>query len=62
MIEKGYGFIMVPGRQKDLFFHANEYLGDENNLFTHLREGDKVKFEEVGVTGKGEIAIGVSLF
>ena len=40
--DRGYGFIAVEGEEKDLFFHANELNGVDNN---DLREGDAVTFE-----------------
>lgn len=55
---KGYGFISVEGRDKDLFFHATECL---DGIFKDLKVGDQVKFEEIGVTDKGEVAVSVSL-
>jgi len=41
---KGFGFIKVEGREKDLFFHSNEL---KNITFDELQEGDKVSFEIV---------------
>ena len=40
--DKGFGFITVEGREKDVFFHSNELV---NTSFDALREGDKVTFE-----------------
>jgi len=54
--EKGFGFIKVEGREKDLFFHSNEL---KNISFDELREGDKVSFE-VGDSPKGPNALNVS--
>ncbi|OGZ11644.1 MAG: cold-shock protein, partial [Candidatus Lloydbacteria bacterium RIFCSPHIGHO2_02_FULL_51_22] len=42
LTDKGFGFIKVEGREKDLFFHSNEL---EGVTFDELREGDKVSFE-----------------
>ena len=52
---KGYGFIIVEGQTKDLFFHANEV---KNVPFNSLREGDTVTFE-VTESPKGPNAINV---
>ena len=41
--EKGFGFIKVEGREKDLFFHTNDVAGGIESL----SEGDKVTFEIV---------------
>jgi cold shock protein len=54
--EKGFGFIKVEGREKDLFFHSNEL---KNITFDELREGDKVSFE-IGDSPKGPNAVNVS--
>jgi len=53
---KGFGFIKVEGREKDLFFHSNEL---KNVSFDELQEGDKVSFE-VGDSPKGPNATNVS--
>jgi cold shock CspA family protein len=55
---KGYGFLKVEGRAKDLFFHSTE-CGSE--VFPTLKKGDKVNFESIGSTERGEVALGVSL-
>lgn len=41
--DRGYGFISVEGREKDLFFHASELNGV---TYDELVEGDAVEFEE----------------
>ena len=56
LTDKGFGFINVEGREKDLFFHANELV---NVQYTELREGDKVSFE-VAESPKGPNAVKVS--
>ena len=54
--DKGFGFIKVEGREKDLFFHGNEL---KNISFDELQEGDKVSFE-IGDSPKGPNALNVS--
>ncbi len=39
---KGFGFISVPGQEKDIFFHADELGGLRMEDF---KEGDVVTFE-----------------
>ena len=56
LTEKGFGFIKVEGREKDLFFHSNELV---NVKFDELKEGDKVTFE-IGESPKGQNALKVS--
>lgn len=56
VMDKGFGFIAIEGREKDLFFHMNE-LNDLN--FDDLKEGDAVEFEIV-MGDKGENAVNVS--
>jgi CspA family cold shock protein len=43
LTEKGFGFIKIDGREKDLFFHSNELV---NVKFDELNMGDKLSFEE----------------
>lgn len=40
--DKGFGFITVPGQEKDLFFHSNSLV---DVSFDELQEGDNVSFE-----------------
>jgi CspA family cold shock protein len=40
--DKGFGFITVPGQDKDLFFHSKALVGV---TFDELNEGDTVTFE-----------------
>lgn len=56
LTDKGFGFIKVEGRDKDLFFHSNELVGV---AFDSLQEGDKVSFE-VADSPKGPNAVKVS--
>ncbi len=47
--EKGYGFITVEGREKDVFVHYSDIDGEG---FRSLEEGAKVEFEiEPGQNG-----------
>jgi len=56
LTDKGFGFIMREGAEKDLFFHSNELV---NVAFDDLKVGDKVSFE-VGEGPKGPNAVKVS--
>lgn len=49
---KGFGFIKVEGRDKDLFFHSKELTNAE---FDSLKPGDAVSFE-IGEGEKGPFA------
>jgi cold shock protein len=42
LTDKGFGFILPEGEDKDLFFHSNALVGVQ---FSELREGDAVTFE-----------------
>lgn len=55
--DKGFGFITVEGRSKDLFFHARNLSGV---TFESLREGDQVQFDEEEGE-KGPMATNVTL-
>ena len=55
--DKGFGFLTVEGRPKDLFFHVSAFKGD----FKDLVEGQAVSFEDIVNNGKGDSAIGVEL-
>ena len=55
---KGFGFITVPGREKDLFFHSAG-LAKDTVPFNSLKEGDTVEFEGIEPTPKGDQAFGV---
>jgi len=56
LTDKGFGFIKVEGRDKDLFFHSNELV---NCKFDELQEGDKMTFE-IAESPKGPNAVKVS--
>jgi len=56
LTDKGFGFIKVEGREKDVFFHSNELVGV---TYDELREGDKVTFE-IADSPKGPNAVKVS--
>lgn len=53
--DKGFGFISVEGREKDLFFHAKNCNCD----FKELKQGDEVYFNEIATNDKGDSAMGV---
>ncbi|MEE8131681.1 MAG: cold shock domain-containing protein [Candidatus Paceibacterota bacterium] len=56
LTDRGFGFIVREGVEKDLFFHSNELQGVE---FNDLKEGDQVQFE-VSESPKGPNATKVS--
>ena len=41
-LKETYGFIAVPGEEKNLFFHSRDLSGVS---FEDLKEGDEVNFE-----------------
>ncbi len=54
LTDKGFGFITEEGREKDLFFHANEVEGD----FDDFNQGDAVTFTvEDGPKGPSAIDV-----
>lgn len=57
--EKGFGFIEVEGRKKDLFFHATGLI--PGLVFDSLKQGQSVTFDEIGTTEKGECALHIDL-
>ena len=56
LTDRGFGFISIEGKDKDLFFHSNELKGV---TFEELKEGDKVQFE-ITSGEKGDSATNVS--
>lgn len=56
LTDKGFGFITVEGREKDLFFHSNSLEGVQ---FNELNEGDNVTFEIDESGPKGPAAVNV---
>ena len=56
LTDRGFGFITVEGKDKDLFFHSKDLVGV---AFDDLREGDKVNFE-IAEGPKGPNAANVS--
>jgi len=54
--EKGFGFIIIEGEAKDLFFHKNEL---KDVAFEDLKVGDKVSFDKAD-SPKGPNATNVS--
>ncbi len=57
LTDRGFGFIGIEGRPKDLFFHSKSLIDAQ---YEDLREGDKVTFD-IEETDKGEAAINVKL-
>jgi len=56
LTDRGFGFIAIEGKDKDLFFHSNELKGV---TFEDLKEGDVVQFE-ITASEKGDNATNVS--
>jgi len=56
--DKGFGFIAIDGREKDLFFHSSALVGVS---FNELRVGDSVEVAGIDETPKGFQASGVKL-
>lgn len=57
--DKGFGFLTVEGREKDLFFHASGLV--KGLSFDYLKEGDTVTFQDIVNNGKGDGAVGIEL-
>ena len=55
---KGFGFIKIEGRTKDLFFHAKGLI--EGLQFSYLNVGDKLSFRDIESGDKGDAAVGVT--
>lgn len=58
-VDRGFGFIRIEGRKKDLFFHMQQLVKGLD--FNSLKKGDKVVFEGIEPTAKGDQAYGVDL-
>lgn len=56
--DKGYGFISVPGYDRNVFFHAKDIQGIR---FEQLRKGDRVNISQIVQKEKGNSARNVSL-
>ena len=56
---KGFGFIKIEGREKDLFFHAKGLV--KGLEFSTLKVGDEVVFVDITSNEKGSAAQGVNL-
>ena len=56
---RGFGFIKIEGRAKDVFFHAQGLQPGVD--FKTLKKGDEVIFEGIEPTVKGDQAFGVEL-
>lgn len=54
----GYGFLEVPGLDKDLFFHATGLKGVN---FNELQVGMDVTYDDIVTNDKGNSAVGVRL-
>ena len=52
--ERGFGFLKVEGREKNLFFHAKDMI--EKGRFEDIRVGDKLSFESIFTDEKGSKA------
>jgi len=53
---RGFGFLKVEGRRKDLFFHAQQLIDAD---FKSLKKGDILTFEGIEPTHKGDQAFGL---
>lgn len=56
--EKGYGFIRIPGQEKNVFFHARDLI---RASFEDVRKGQGVSVGEIADTGRGTAARDVRL-
>ncbi|MBI4438011.1 cold shock domain-containing protein [Candidatus Uhrbacteria bacterium] len=54
--DKSFGFISVPGQEKEVFFHSSALVGVS---YDELREGDTVSFE-TEESDRGPRAVNVS--
>jgi CspA family cold shock protein len=55
--DKGFGFIEVEDKEKDIFFHMNDLSGVK---FEDLKEGDTLSFD-LEENDKGLSAVNVTL-
>jgi cold shock protein len=53
--DKGFGFIIVDGQEKELFFHSNSLVGV---TFDELQPGDELTFD-IEDSPKGKNAVNV---
>lgn len=58
LTDRGFGFIKIEGREKDLFFHSGELMAPLR--FDELREGDALSFEIDETGEKGAKAVKVA--
>ena len=56
--DKGFGFIKVEGREKDLFFHSNSLIGVTFDELKDGDDGDILSFD-IENSAKGENAVNV---
>ena len=56
---KGFGFLNIEGREKDLFFHTKGLV--KGLEFSALNVGDTVYYKDIVNTEKGSAAVGVDL-
>lgn len=57
-VEKGYGFAVVEGYDKDVFFHFSEVEFDSKSIQPGMRiEIDNIKRESKGFVARGIVVI-----
>ena len=57
-VEKGYGFISLPGGGVDVFVHANQLR--KSGINRMLKDGEKVRFK-TDKGEKGSFAVDISI-
>ena len=57
--EAGYGFLIMEGSDKDVFFHHSDVK--KSGIVVDLEELDEVEFELSPVAGKGPKAVNIKL-